>query len=78
MKMKTHLAQGLYSMPACGRAMRPGNYSTAHCVEVREFKIQPENEVCSYCAKLFLRRRNQQRRQKGLQPVTKWNEGFAR
>lgn len=69
---RTHFTRNSIT-PECGRAFRPGNFSTPHIVRGAAFKAVPEAEVCSYCAAAFLRLRNQQRKAKGLPPVERYN-----
>jgi hypothetical protein len=69
--LKTHLRKNPGSLfPACT------SYSTAdgrlnHAVSAKEFRAA--EHTCVSCQKIFLVRRNNQRREKGLAPVSVWN-----
>lgn len=60
---------------ACESSRRQYHNNT-QAAKPSNFKKYSEDELCSHCKAIFLKRRNKQRKLKGLAPVSKWNEGF--
>ena len=72
--MKTHLAFNLMLIPYCTSTRRLLDGRILHAVRAKAFKALPALDRCSHCETIFLHKRNQQRRKKGLQPVSHMND----
>lgn len=78
--MKTHLTYtvaGLETGAAmCGNNDRNYKYGLL-VVRVKEFRNVPEEGRCAHCERIYLSKRNAQRKTKGLPPVKTPFEGLA-
>jgi hypothetical protein len=79
--MKTHLRQGTdtygRSVPACGLhqvVTRKGGVLNSVQVSPQLFKTTEPADRCVKCEAVFLRKRNEQRKGKGLPPVSSFDE----
>jgi hypothetical protein len=63
-------------MALCNHNMKNGRGFVPNmlCVSPKEFKALTKDEACKHCQKVFLKKRNIQRKKKGLHPVKTWNE----
>ena len=73
---KVHLGIGEYRFLACGRSGKLGQEKgmvTGVSPKAFRHETTPDNR-CKTCAAIFLRKRNAQRRDKGLAPVSHMDE----
>lgn len=76
--MKVHLTYKVRGEPSgaayCGNNGRHYKYGLKVAMP-KEFRLVPKSDRCAHCERIYLEKRNAQRRAKGLPPVSSPFEG---